>query len=314
MPSTKEIKGRMKSVSDTQKITNCMYMIASTKMRRAKSELDRTRPYFDALRTEIERVFQVDKKVKSRYFYAEKTAEEEAQEMSEQAAPACLVITADKGLAGSYNQNILKEAMALREEHEGMKLFVVGEFGRRFFDSHHIPVEKSFLYTAQNPTISRAREISKVLLEQYDRNEIKEIYILYTDLKSSINEEVRMERILPFHKADFKREKGRKILQKDFEFVPDLRTVLDSCARNYLPGYVYSALVDSFCSEQNARMEAMSAASDNAEKIMDKLRLQYHRARQAAITREITEVSAGAKAQKKKKRQKQEEKRSESGE
>lgn len=304
MPSTKEIKGRMKSVSDTQKITNCMYMIASTKMRRAKSELDKTRPYFDALRTEIERAFQVDKKVKSRYFSREHAGETDA----------CLVITADKGLAGAYNQNILKTAMAMREEREGLKLFVVGEYGRRFFDTHKIPVEKAFLYTAQNPTISRAREISQALLDQYDRGEIDEIYVLYTDLKSSINEEVRLERILPFHKADFKTEQGKKKLERDFEFVPDLQTVLDNCARNYLPGYVYSALVDSFCSEQNARMEAMSAASDNAEKIMEKLRMQYHRARQAAITREITEVSAGARAQKKKKLKKLEEKGEKSGE
>lgn len=321
MPSTKEIKGRMKSVSDTQKITNCMYMIASTKMRRAKAELDKTRPYFDALQTEIERVFQVDRKIKSKYFYEEdipgkkESDTDRAKRLKvERGAVACLVITADKGLAGAYNQNILKAAMAMREEYTDLKLFVVGEYGRRFFDTRHIAVEKSFLYTAQNPTISRAREIGKVLLDQFDKNEIREIYILYTDLKSSIREEVIKERLLPFYRSDFKTEKGKGKLQKDFEFVPNLRTVLETSARNYLPGYVYSALVDSFCSEQNARMEAMSAASDNAEKIMDKLRLQYHRARQAAITREITEVSAGAKAQRKKKLKKLEEMRSETGE
>ena len=309
MPGTKEIKGRMKSVSDTQKITNCMYMIASTKMRKAKAELDRTRPYFDALRTEIERAFQVDRKVKSPYFCTG-IAPDDLSGMGvpdEEGRPdAFLVITADKGLAGAYNQNILKMTMKLHEEHEDIRLFVVGEYGRRFFDKHHIPVEKSFLYTAQNPTIQRAREISSILLSQFDNGEIGEIYVIYTDLKSSIREEVRTERILPFHKAEFKAGNGRINMEKDFEFVPDLRTVLDNCARNYLPGYIYSVLVDSFCSEQNARMEAMQAASDNAENIMEKLRLQYHRARQAAITREITEVSAGARAQRKKKKRKPE--------
>lgn len=311
MPSTKEIKGRMKSVSDTQKITNCMYMIASTKMRKAKAELDKTRPYFDALQTEIERAFQIDKKIKSKYFYSSPKHDslEGLGEPDEAGAPdACLVITADKGLAGAYNQNILKTAVKLWEEHgQDVRFFVVGEYGRRFFNHHHIPIQKSFLYTAQNPTISRAREISKILLEQFDRGDIGEIYIIYTDLKSSVTEEVRIERILPFHKSDFKRAGGKKPMEKDFEFVPDLLSVLDNCARNYLPGYIYSALVDSFCSEQNARMEAMSAASDNAEKIMEKLRMQYHRARQAAITREITEVSAGARAQKKKKKRRADE-------
>ena len=305
MPGTKEIKGRMKSVSDTQKITNCMYMIASTKMRKAKAELDKTRPYFDALQTEIERVFRVDKKIKSRYFCTSnrKNDLEGIGVPDEEGRPdAFLVITADKGLAGAYNHNIIKAAVKLREEHEDVRLFVVGEYGRRYFDNHHIPVEKSFLYTAQNPTISRAREISKLLLDQFDRGEIGEIYVIYTDLRSSIKEEVRIERILPFHRKDFKSKNENQKMEKDFEFVPDLTTVLDNCARNYLPGYVYSALVDSFCSEQNARMEAMSAASDNAEAIMEKLRMQYHRARQAAITREITEVSAGARAQRKKRK------------
>lgn len=305
MPGAKEIKGRMKSVSDTQKITNCMYMIASTKMRKAKAELDKTRPYFDALQTEIERVFRVDKKIKSRYFFTNNRRDEleGMGEPDEEGRPdAFLVITADKGLAGAYNHNIIKVAVKLREEHEDVRLFVVGEYGRRYFDSHQIPVEKSFLYTAQNPTISRAREISNILLDQFDRGEIGEIYIIYTDLQSSIKEEVRIERILPFHKSDFRHKNEKKPIEKDFEFVPNLQTVLDNCARNYLPGYIYSALVDSFCSEQNARMEAMSAASDNAEAIMEKLRMQYHRARQAAITREITEVSAGARAQRKKRR------------
>jgi len=304
VPSTKEIKGRMKSVSDTQKITNAMYMIASTKMRRAKAELDKTRPYFDALRTEIERVFQVDRKVQSRYFISEKSPVKEFRTYG------CLVITADKGLAGAYNQNVLKEAQRLYEEYPHDKFYVVGEYGRRYFERRNIPMEHTFLYTAQNPTIRRAREISSVILEAYESGVIDDLFIIYTDLKNSVSEQVKTERLLPFPRAFFIKEK-EEIQEKEFEFVPSIETVLNNCVRNFIPGYIYGALVDSFCSEQNARMEAMSAASDNAQKILDHLSLQYNHARQAAITREITEVSAGAKAQRKKKQAKADAKRGE---
>lgn len=147
MASTTEIKGRIDSIKETQKITNAMYLIASTKLRRARSELEQTRPYFDALRSEIKRVFRTANDVDSPYFYPPD------QEPELPGTYGCLVITADKGLAGAYNQNVLKEAQRLLDDHEDMKLFVVGEYGRRFFTQHRIPIERMFLYTAQNPHI-----------------------------------------------------------------------------------------------------------------------------------------------------------------
>ena len=304
MPNAKEIRGRMKSISDTRKITNAMYMIASTKMRKAKNELDMTRPYFEALRTEISRVFIVNGRVKSRYFTSA-----DAQEPVKSGC-GCLVITADKGLAGAYNQNVLKEAMAFYRQAPDTKFFVVGEYGRHFFAHNRIPVEKAFLYTAQNPTLRRAREISTILLDLYEKNEISDLILIYTDLRSGISGEVRREKLLPFKKSHFLREEAIQAVEtgETYEFFPDMEAVLDNCTRNYVPGYIYSALIDSFCSEQSARMEAMSAANDNAQKILDRLALQYNRARQAAITQEITEVTAGAKAHRRKKQKKSEEK------
>ncbi|MCM1568445.1 MAG: ATP synthase F1 subunit gamma [Roseburia sp.] len=293
MANTKEIKGRINSIKDTQKITNAMYMIASTKMRKAKSELDYTRPYFDALRAEIKRLFRIESKVESRYFYPA-----DGSPVPENTY-GCLVITADKGLAGAYNQNVIKEAQRMLAEHDDMKLFVVGEYGRRFFQKAGIPIEQSFLYTAQNPTMQRAREISNILLSRYDKGELGKIFIIYTDLKSGMQEEAKAARLLPFHRSYFASEEERPV-KEPFEFIPNLRTVLETGVRSYVSGYIYSALVDSFCSEQNARMAAMSAANDNAEKMLSHLSVQYNRVRQAAITQEITEVSAGAKAQRKK--------------
>ena len=295
MASTKEIKNRISSVRNTQKITNAMYLISSTKMRKAKGELDKTRPYFTALKEEVERIFLTAEDVDSRYFEPA-----EGIKLREEAC-GCLVITADKGLAGAYNQNVLREAHQLCQKHPDMKLFVVGEYGRQFFLKHRIPIEKSFLYTAQNPTMQRAREIGEILLEWYDAGRLDEIFIIYTDLTGAV-EEVKHARLLPFHRQHFVVSGKERENIIPFEFHPSASTVLDNIMHSYIFGYIYSALVDSFCSEQTARMTAMSSANQNAAKILEELSIQYHLVRQAAITREITEVSSGARAQKRKKR------------
>ena len=273
MTGTKEIKDRMASIRDTQKITNAMYLIASTKLRKAKAELDMTRPYFDALKGEIKRIFRTVDDVESKYFYPADGAPVSVDTY------ACLVITADKGLAGAYNQNVLREAEAMLNAHPDTRLFVVGEYGRAHFSTIEYKVERSFLYTAQNPTIRRAREIST--------------------------------RLLPFHRKDFLTHEGERQVDSPFEFVPSVEAVLDNAIESYVTGFIYSALVASFCCEQESRMSAMSAANDNAAKMISELSVRFNRVRQAAITQEITEVSAGAKAQlrKRKKREAQQAKK-----
>ena len=299
MANTKEIKNRIKSVKDTQKITNAMYLIASTKMRKAKAELDKTRPYFLSLQTEIKRVFRTVGNVANKYMYPV-----DATEVLD-GTFACLVITADKGLAGAYNQNVIHEAEKMLEAHPDTKLFVVGEYGRQYFIQHHIPMERSFLYTAQNPTIHQAREISNILLGLFDQKEVDKIFLIYTDLKNGLEAEVKTTRLLPFHRQHFDSNPEEKVVEAPFEFFPSPSAVLDNIIPSYAMGFIYSALVDSFCSEQNARMTAMNSANQNADKILEELTVQYNRVRQAAITQEITEVSAGAKAQKRKKQKKQ---------
>lgn len=301
MASTKELKSRIKSVRDTQKITNAMYLIASTKMRKAKSQLDKTRPYFDAVKNEIECIFCTTEEVKSRYFYPD------GAELALNGTYACLVITADKGLAGMYNQNVLKKAEKMLAEHPDTKLFVVGEYGRQYFARHKIPIERSFLYTAQNPTMQRAREISETLIKQFDQGHAQKIFVIYTDMKNGMIEEVKAERLLPFNRKDFVQKQSEKKSKTPFEFVPSVENVLDNIIPNYVSGYIYSALVDSFCSEQNARMSAMNSAGQNADQILSSLSVEYNRLRQAAITQEITEISSGAKAQKRKISRKQQE-------
>ena len=296
MAGTKEIKSHIESVGETRKITNAMYLIASTKLQRARQELDHTRPYFEALRGEIKRIFRTANDIDSHYFYPVDN------DTPREGTYGCLVITADKGLAGSYNQNAIREAQRLLERHPDTKLFVVGEYGRRFFDQRNIPIEHSFLYTAQNPTMARAREISALLLEGFDRGELREIFVIYTDMESAMSFQARSARLLPFHRSHFAPPPaGERAVKEPFEFYPDVKTVLNNMMQSYVSGFIYSALIDSFCCEQNARMTAMDNANRNAEKLLGELSLQYNRVRQAAITQEITEISAGARAQRQKK-------------
>ena len=298
MPSAREIRVRMNSIQQTRKITNAMYLISSAKLRKAKQEWDQTRPYFQALKAEVKRIFRTSGHVQSRYLYPDEG------ELPPDGTYGFLVITADKGLAGAYNQNVLKEAHRLLQEHPQTKLFVVGEYGRQYFQRHQIPIERSFLYTAQNPTMQRAREITAELLDRFDKGELQKIFVIYTDMKNSMTENVSATRILPFHRSAFTAPTDEKRITEPFEFFPSVTQVLENIVPSYVSGFIYSALIDSFCSEQSARMNAMNSANENAEKMLGELALAYNRIRQAAITQEITEVSAGARGQKRK-RQKQ---------
>lgn len=296
MASTSEIRRRIGSVRQTQKITHAMYLISQAKLRKAKQELDNTRPYFQALQAEIGRVFNADSTVESRYLQPE---DPNARPMP--GVAACLLITADKGLAGAYNQNAIRQTQQLLAERDGAALYVVGEYGRRWFMQRGVAIERSFLYTAQDPTLDRARHIAELLLERYDAGEINALWVVYTDMKNGLEAVVRQAQLLPMHRERFQAAAQAAAGDDVYEFVPSARAVLDNAVRSCLTGFIYSALVDSFCSEQSARMTAMNAADQNAEELLKDLSVQYNRARQAAITQEITEVSAGERAQRSKK-------------
>lgn len=297
MATAVEVRNRISSVQDTRKITNAMYMIASKKVRKAKADLDRTRPYFEILKTEIKRVFRTDQDVQSEYFYPPRS------EPDLKGPRGFLVITADKGLAGAYNLNVLKVAQTIMEEDGWSsqdKLFVVGAYGRQYFQARGVAIEQSFLYTAQNPTMDRAREIADIVLEYYKRRELVKFYVIYTDFANVVEEEVIRTRLLPFHRADFESPTVEREIKHPFEFRPSLSRVLEQIVPSYVAGFIYSALIDSFCSEQNARMTAMDAATQNADELLEELQMDYHHLRQNAITQEITEIASGARAAKKK--------------
>ena len=300
MANTREIKSRMNSIQDTMKITNAMYMISSTKLRKAKKNLEETEPYFYTLQSMIARIMRHLPDVENPFFQVRKAPEERVK--------AFVVVTADKGLAGAYNHNVLKMAQEQIEKCSNYRLFVVGELGRQYFKNKNIPVAEQFHYTAQNPSLHRARIITETLLEQFREGEIDEVYIIYTSMKNSMTTETEMMQILPMEKKEFVPREAMTagIFQEELLFNPSPDAVLENIVPDCVMGYLYGALIESFCSEQNARMMAMEAANKSASAMIHDLSIEYNRVRQAMITQEITEVISGAKAQKKKKQAKKE--------
>ena len=296
MASAKEIQDRMRSIKDTLKITNAMYMISSSKLKKSKKMLADTEQYFYTLQSEMSRILRHLPDMNSIYFKTNAEIPERKRKAG------YIVITADKGLAGSYNHNILKLAEEELEKRDDYKLFVLGELGRHYFEQKGINIDKQFHFVVQDPSLSRARRIAEDLLKLYHENQLDELYIIYTTMVNAMQEEAQVAQLLPLKKTDFKIPVPIDIPLEGLALKPSAEEVMDHIVPNYVVGFVYGALVEAFSCEQNARMMAMEGATNSAKQMLKELDIEYNRARQAAITQEITEVIAGAKSQKKKKK------------
>ena len=303
MANLREISARIRSVQDTMKITNAMYMISSTKLRKARKDMEGNSPYFLYLQRMLAHILTELPMIDHEFLdlRPEKTGSARTK--------AIIVITGDKGLCGAYNHNVLHLVEREMQGPEKHRLYVVGEVGRQYFAAKHIHLAGQFRYTAQNPTLHRARVITETLLADFRAGKVDEVSIVYTMMPNAITSEPQVMHLLPLNPKEVKgRLPGMDDLKEgELNFQPSVKSILDHLIPDLLVGYVYSALVDSYCSEQNDRMMAMDAASRNGQTMIHELSVEYNRARQAMITQEITEVVAGAKAQKKKKIQKQKE-------
>lgn len=291
MANSREILSRMKSIKDTMKITNAMYMVSSSKLQKARRDLKNTEPYFFMIQDGLAKILNVSPEAGNEYF------DERPERKGKDRRKGYLVITADKGLAGAYNHNVIKateESAAMESQN---MLFIVGQVGRHYFEKRNIPIDISFNYTAQNPTMNRARHIAKVLVELFEERKLDEVYVVYTRMVNSMTVEPVTKKLLPLKKERIE-IRDENNYYENAEFMPDAQTVFYNIVPDYVAGFIYGALIESYCSEHNARMMAMETATDAASDMIKQLGVQYNRARQAAITQEITEIIAGAKAQK----------------
>ena len=288
MESIKEIRTHIDSVQQTLKITNAMYLISSSKLRKARQQLINVQPYFTKTRQTISDILHRTEDVEHIYFDRRPDKPHKV---------GYIVITGDKGLAGAYNHNILKLAEQKMSQHPHTSLFVVGQVGRSYFQEHGIPIDVEFLYTAQDPNMGRARDMAELMIDLYLEEQLDEVYILFTRMVNTFRMEPTVHKLLPLDPDVFPDyEKNRDTYNRDVVYVPSVKAVMDRLVPGYVKGDIFGALVESYCSEQNARMTAMKSSSDNARAMLQNLNLSYNRARQAAITQEITEVVGGAQA------------------
>ena len=300
MAQTREIQNRIKSIRDTMKITKAMYMVSSMKVQKAKNKLAKTEPYFYGLKKQIADILLHFPEIRHLYFdNRPKDLREEVKKKG------FIIVTGDKGMAGAYNLNILKQARETIAGAEDFRLFFVGEYGRHAFADMKDHIADDFHVSAYDPSVHRARVMMEYLMDLYDREELDEIYIIYTRMVNTLTEEVVTEQLLPLRTSSFLRAsmkaKGDMAKDGDYLIYPSPEQVLGQLTKNYVTGYLYGALTESFASEESARMLAMQTATDNGDKMLGGLSVQYNRMRQAAITQEITEVIGGAKALRRKK-------------
>lgn len=292
MANSREIQARMKSIKDTMKITNAMCMISSSKLQKARKDLKKTEPYFYTIQEALGKILDLSPDTGNKFFDTREHIPTKERKQG------YIVVTADKGMAGAYNHNVIKIAEKEALSDNQNMLFVVGQVGRRYFEKKNIPIDINFKYTAQNPNMNRARIISEKVVELFQNGELDEVYIVFTRMVNSVTFNAEIRQLLPLKKQRITDAVDKENNYQQAFFEPDIDTVFEHIVPNYVAGFVYGALVESFCSEHNARMMAMQTATDAAKDMLKSLGVEYNRARQAAITQEITEVIAGAKAQK----------------
>lgn len=278
-----EITRRIRGVSGTMQITRAMEMVSSVKLRQARKTLSQAKPYYQIVLDNIQRILTTVKGVRHPLLQ-----EREIKNT------LYITLTSDRGLAGGYNSNINRLVQADEKEGIGVKIIPIGLKSFEFFRNRDYDVVQEFLGISEDPTFADAKEIAKVALDLYEAGEVDEIKIAYTEFESIISHKPRMVRLLPSEEIYEKPDKAEATSLMEFEPTPE--EVLDFLIPKYIESTIYGALIEASTSEQGARQVAMESATENAEEIIEDLQLTYNRARQEAITMEITEIVSGADA------------------
>ena len=273
--STKEIKNRIRSMESTKQITKAMEMVAASKLRRAQAQVLSSRPYFEILYSTIQDILAQNKDAESAFLQTRPVKK-----------TLYVVIAGDRGLAGGYNSNILKMVVAQMEGKNAVVL-PIGKKAADYFRSHNVSMLNESYGIAENVSVGDCFTVAKLLCKTYLSGEVDQIHLAYTRFDSVLSQTASTIQLLPLQAEA---AAGQTVM----EYEPDSETVLSAIIPEYLGGIFYGALCESRASEQAARRTAMDSATQNAEEMIDNLSLQFNRARQAAITQEITEIVAGS--------------------
>jgi F-type H+-transporting ATPase subunit gamma len=281
VPSTIDIRRRIRSVKNTQQITKAMKMVAAAKLRRSQDRIMAARPYAAAL-------LEVLSSVASRVEVADHPLLAEREERN----IALIVVTGDKGLAGAFNANVIKKAQRSIEEQQwnNLQLILLGRKGADFFRRRTLPIRHVETNIFQALSVENAQQIAGLIIDDYVSEKIDAVYVVYNEFKSVIQQTLKLERLLPFHRL------SDGTASVDYLYEPGPVEILQELLPKHIEFQLYRVLLESAAAEHGARMTAMDAASRNAGEMIESLTLKYNRIRQAAITTEITEIVSGAAA------------------
>jgi len=293
MASMRDIKQRISSVKNTQQITKAMNLVSASKLQKAKTRMENTRPFYDATKTTVAGILNFNNDVSHPYF--------EARDVKKSLA---IAISADIGLCGGYNSNACNMgAKVVRESATPMSLITVGSKARDYFKRRKFDVIESFTHISDKPYFKGASKLGELVLSLYDSGEYDEVYIVYTHYHSTISHEPKAMRVLPVDTSLFSKSEEVELsdyssitIEPMMSYEPNVEETLNAVIPQYVNTVIYGALLESATCEQGARMTAMDAATKNAGEMIDKLTISYNRARQAAITQEIAEIVGGANA------------------
>lgn len=282
MASMRSIKRRKGSIESTQQITKAMKLVSTVKLQRAKGRAEKSKSYFECMYATVKSVLAKSGNINHPYLQA-----------GDSTKKAVIVITSNRGLAGGYNSNVIKLITKGDFSKADTALYTVGIKGKDYFSHHGYEVVKDYSDLIEEPAYADAMRISEDLLKAFSDGEVGEIYLVYTAFKNTVSHVPTLLKLLPVDTDGLEDADEDKALMN---FEQDEEEALNLLIPKYVTSLIYGSMVEAVASENGARMQAMDSATSNAEEMIDKLSLQYNRARQGSITQELTEIIAGAEA------------------
>ena len=286
MAGGREIKTKIKSVQNTRKVTRALEMVSASKIRKAQERMKASRPYAQAMKQVIGHLAQANSDFQHPYL-TERTSVKRV---------GYIIVSSDRGLAGGLNNNLFRKLLGefRRWQEQGVEvdLVTIGQKASVFFRRIKVNMLATVTHLGDTPTVERLVGVIKVMLDAYESGSVDRVFLAYNDFVNTMTQRAAFDQLLPLPPS----ETGASRHDWDYLYEPDAATVLEHVLTRYIESLVYQAVMENVASEHAARMVAMKAASDNATKLIDTLNLSYNKARQAAITQEISEIVGGAAA------------------